>query len=30
MVLHRRSFFDDSCEKLILVNICLEYVQKDY
>jgi hypothetical protein len=30
VVLHRRTFFDDPCEKLILVNICLEYVQKDY
>jgi hypothetical protein len=30
VVLHRRTFFDDPCEKLILVNFCLEYVQKDF
>lgn len=30
VVLHRKTFYDDEHEKLILMQIQLQYVQKDY
>lgn len=30
MVLHRKTFYDDQHEKLIIMHVRLKYVQRDY